>query len=137
MIVDKDLCLMTDTAVTASAGTTDYFAPGAVQNVLDEQWYLQALCTTTCDSANDTATVTLQAQVDDNTSFSSARVLAQSAAFAIGSAELTAGGRILVPIPFNDVAAEKYLRGYFSVGTQDLNAGKFTVDIVKNPPFGL
>lgn len=137
MIQDKDLCLMTDTAVTAAAGTTDYLAPGSVQNVLTEQFYLMATCTTTCDSANDTATVTLQVQVDDNVSFDSATVLAQSAAFAIGSAELTAGGRILVPIPFNAVAAEKYLRGYFSVGTQNLTAGKFTVDVVKNPPFAL
>ena len=137
MLQDKDLCLMTDTAVTASAATTDYLAPGSVQNVLTEQFYLMATCTTTCDSANDTATVTLQVQVDDNTSFTSATVLAQSDAFAIDSAALTAGGRILVPIPFNEVAADKYLRGYFSVGTQNLNAGKFTVDIVKNPPFGL
>lgn len=133
MIMDKDLCLMTDTAVTESAATTDYFASGAVQNVLGEQLYLQAICTTTCDSANDTATVVLSVQVDDANTFGSPTTLASSAAFAIGSAELTAGGRILVPIPFNAVAADKYLRGYFTVGTQNLNAGKFTVDIVKNP----
>lgn len=137
MIMDKDLCLMTDTAVTESAATTDYFAPGAVQNTPDEQWYLQALCTTTCDSANDTATVVLSVQVDDASTFGSPTTLAQSASFAIGSAALTAGGRILVPIPFNDVAADKFMRGYFTVGTQNLTAGKFTVDIVKNPPFSV
>ena len=132
-MLDKDTCLMTDTAVTASAGTTDYSNPGAVINAPSGNLYLQVDCTTTADSSTDAATVVVSVQADDNTSFTSATTLASSGSFAIGSAELTAGGRILVPIPFNAVAAEKYLRGYFTVGTENLSAGKFTVQIVSNP----
>ena len=130
---DKDTCLMTDAAVTASAATTDYFAPGAVQNAPGANMYLEVICTTTADSANDTATVVVSIQADSTSSFGSPVTLASSGSFAIGSAELTAGGRILVPFPYNAAAADKYIRGYFTVGTQDLSAGKFTVDIVTNP----
>jgi len=131
--LDKDLCLMTDTAVTASAGTTDYIAAGAVQNAPSANLYMRFACTTTCDSANDTSVVTFAAQVDDNVSFTSPRNLASVGTFAIGSAEITAGGRVLVPLAFNAVPTEKYLRGYITAGTENLSAGKFTVDIISNP----
>ena len=134
---DKDTYLMTDTAVTASAGTTDYFALGSGFNAPAANMYLQVNCTTTADSANDTATVIVGVQVDDNTGFSTPTTLASSGSFAIASAELTAGGVILVPIPWNPSLANKYLRGYFTVGTQDLSAGAFTTNIVTNPPRNL
>ena len=137
MILDKDLCLMTNTAVTASAGTTDYFAPGAVQNDFGEQWYMQFYCTTTCDSSGDSAVVTFSIQADSTSAFSDPTTLAASGSFAIASAALTAGGRTLVPFPFNAIPADKYIRGYVTAGTENLSAGKFTVDIVKNPPFQL
>ena len=136
-VLDKDCCLGTAQAVTASAGTTDYFALGNGFNAPAGNLYLQVNCTTTADSANDTATVVVGVQVDDNTGFSTPETLAQSGSFAIASAELTAGGVILVPIPWNASLANKYLRGYFTVGTQDLSAGAFTTHIVTNPPRNL
>lgn len=130
---DKDLCLMTDTAVTASAATTDYLSGGSVQNAPGAGIYMMVTCTTTADSATDAATVVVSIQADDTTAFSSPTTLAQSASYAIASAGLTAGGRILVPMPFNAVKTEKYYRGYFTVGTENLSAGKFTVEFITNP----
>ena len=127
MSIDKDCCLMTDAAVTSSAGTTDWFAPGA-------GLYMRFGCTTTCDSSGDAAVVTFSIQADDASSFSSPTTLASVGTFAIGSAELTAGGVVYVPFPYNGVPAEKYIRGYVTAGTENLSAGKFTVDIVQNPP---
>ena len=137
MLLDKDCCLGTAQAVTASAGTTDYFALGSGFNAPAANMYLQVNCTTTADSANDTATVVVSIQVDDNVSFDSPATLSQSASFAIDSAALTAGGVILVPFAWNDSLANKYLRGYFTVGTQNLSAGAFTTHIVTNPPRNL
>ena len=134
---DADLVLGTDQAVTASAATTTYLAAGAVQNAPGANLYLMVTCTTTADSANDTATLTVSVQADNNTSFSTPVTLASSAAFAIASAQLTAGGRILVPVPFNAALGDKYLRGYFTAGTQDLTAGKFTAEFITNPQFNL
>ena len=130
---DKDTCLMTDAAVTASAATTDYFAPGAVQNAPGANMYLEVICTTSATSSSSTATVVVSIQADSTTGFSNPTTLASSGSFAIGSAELTAGGRILVPFPYNAAATDKYIRGYFTVGTENLSAGKFSVDIVTNP----
>ena len=130
---DKDTYLMTDTAVTASAGTTDHFAPGAVQNAPAANLYMQFSCTTTCDSSTDASVVTFSIQADSTAAFSDPTTLAQSAAYAIGDAELTAGGRVLVPFPYNAVPADKFIRGYVTAGTENLSAGKFTVDITTNP----
>jgi len=130
---DKDTCLMTNTAVTAAAGTTDYLSAGAVQNAPGANLYMRFDCTTTCDSATDAAVVTCSIQADDNTSFSTPTTLAASGGLAIGSANLIANGTTLVPIPYNSVPAEKYIRGYISPATENLTAGKFSVCIVTNP----
>lgn len=136
-VLDKDCFLGTEQAVTASAGTTDYFALGSGWNAPGANMYMVVECTTTADSSTDAAVVTYSIQVDDNTSFSSPATLVASPSFAIGAAELTAGGKTYIPIPYNTTLSNKYLRGYVTAGTENLSAGKFTTYLTTNPPRNL
>ena len=131
---DKDTQIATAQAFTASNGSENYFSLGSGFNALNQGLYMEFACTTTCDSANDTATLIGSVQVDDNTSFSSPITLASSGSFAIGNDELKSGGMFTVPIAWNPDLRDKHMRGYVTVGTQDLTAGAFDISIEKNPP---
>ena len=132
---DADCVLATAQAVTASAGTTDFFVNGTPGfNALTDQMQMEFRCVTTCDSANDTATLIGSVQVCPNDDFSNHAVtIGSSGSFVIGSEQLTAGGLFHVPIGWNPDLDNNHMRGYFTVGTQNLSAGAFDVEIVKNP----
>lgn len=126
MIIDKDLTVSTSQAVTASAASTDYIDLGAARDVGQA-----GLCfVVTCDESATAAgagTMSISLQCDDNTSFSSAKTLSVTDAFA--KTVLTAGREpIYIPLPTG--LDERYVRLYYTVGTGPLTAGKFTAGVV-------
>lgn len=74
-------------------------------------------------SANNTATLTIALQ-DSATDFGGSHVLLQTAALAISATSLIKGGYIPeIKIPDRHA---RYLRLYYTVGTQNFTAGKLT-----------
>jgi hypothetical protein len=129
MIIDKDLILSDAQAVTASAASDNYIDQGAAGDAV-RPCILKVMCNTTADSTNDTATVVVSIQTDDNSSFSTPATLATSASFAIGDAGVTAGGSVMeVALP---AGLQRYIRVYYTIGTQNLTAGKFDAFIVRD-----
>ena len=122
MIYDKLLTFGTDQAVTSTAASTDIVDLGATRDIGNgEPLELVILCTESA-TASGSATVTFTFETDDNSSFSSAAVLAGTSA--IGKASLTAGTEVLrVKVPLD---VERYLRCNYTVATGPLTAGKFT-----------
>ncbi len=126
MILDKELSLSAEQAVTAAAGSTNYIDQGAARDLgLSDGLHLAITCKETAVSAGAT-TVTFQIQCDDNTSFSSAKTVSQSVA--VAKAALVDGYQLFMPIPVG--LDERYIRLYYSVATADLTAGKFDASVV-------
>jgi hypothetical protein len=127
MYIDKQTTLGTAQAVTASAGTTDYYDSGSARDLgVSNGLYMVFTCTEAA-TATGSATVVFAVECDDNTSFSSVKQPVLSAA--IGKATLIIGYVVLLPIPMG--LNERYIRGSFTVATGPLTAGKFTTQIVK------
>jgi hypothetical protein len=125
MIIDKALVLGDAQAVTASAETTnviDQLAAGGAkpQGVRAK---VQFLIDTTCLAAGGASTVTFALQDSaDNVTFAT---VVNSAA--IAKASLVAGYIVELDIP---VHTRRYLRGYYTVDTNDLTAGNIDCRIV-------
>lgn len=131
MIIDSYLKLAAEQAVTASAATESYIDLKAAGDAIDAM-LLMLKVDTSADSSGDAATVTLAIQTDDNASFSSPTTLATTGALA--EAVLTSGTAVFLTMP--KVGLQRYLRGYFTVGTENLTAGAFTVAMVKDGDLG-
>lgn len=127
MIMDKENQVSNAQAVTAAAGSTDYIDNGVARDVgMGDPLFMMITVDESAD-ASGSATVEFQLRVDDNTSFSSPKVVAKSDTY--GKAVLTAGRKpIYIPIPPG--TDERYLQVYYNVGTGPLTAGKFTAGIV-------
>lgn len=129
MYIDKELEFSNEQAVTASAASTNYVDKGLGDAGLSERKHIAVTVDETPDSADDTATIVMSLEQDDNTSFSSADTVIQSKSYAIG--DLSAGDQVFLPIPIG--TDEQYIRMKYTIGTQNLTAGKFTAQIVDKP----
>jgi len=127
---DYDLLFSEAQLITASAASTNYLNPSVVQN-LGNAAFVEVNVTTVLDSAGEAATLTVGIQVDDNSSFTSATTLVSSGT--IVEADLVAGKQILIPIPFNRIPTEYYMRLYYTAGTENFTSGAVTAHIVFNP----
>lgn len=128
MYLDKELIFSNAQAVTAAAASTDLIDQGSAANMVGKELYL-VIKTDVAATAAGAATVNFQLQCDDNSSFSSPKILMETGD--IGKASLVAGyvafkGKL-------PVGAERYLRVYYSVGTGPLTAGSFTAFLVHDP----
>lgn len=137
MIIDYENQFSDAQAVTASAASTNSIDLKTGGDALARELELVVRVDTTADSAGDAATITIALQTDDNSSFSSAKTLFTTAAIAQASA--VAGAELVkVKVP---LGCERYLRVYYTIGTEDLTAGKFDAFLVaasqtnKNNPF--
>lgn len=129
MIKDKDLEMSLAQAITGDAASTEYINQGAAGDAV-RKGFLIVRCDTTFDSAHDTATLTVKLQSDSAAAFNAALVTHYtSAALAVGSDELTAGGMMKIPLP---VGLKQYVRVYFDTGTEEFSAGKMDAYIVQD-----
>lgn len=139
MILDYHLKLSDAQAITASAASTSYIDTTVAGMAVDDELYLVASVNTAFDSQNDTATLTIAIQADNDEAFGSATTLYTSPAFTV--AALVAGFqaiKIRMPIATQAAAgttatAERYLRAYYTVGTENFNAGKLDLFLVRSP----
>lgn len=125
MILDAYLKLSAAQAVTASAASTSYIDTLAAGNAIEN---LQALLKvdTSADSSGSAATLTVAIQTDDNTSFTSPTTIASTGA--IAEATLITGFTTAMKLP--SLGMERYIRGYYTAGTENLTAGNFTLALV-------
>lgn len=126
-ILDHEMRLAKDQAVTASAATTNHYNLGSAKDVGISGKDLQLMITVTeAADASGAATVDMALQCDTASGFGTVKTMASTGP--IGKASLTAGKKFYLKIPTGFDA--QYVRGYFTVATGPLTAGKFTVDIV-------
>lgn len=129
-IIDAQLELSDAQAVTASAASTNVIdltatAPNLGQGSQD--LYLQVICDTTADSSGDAATLDIALQDSANNS-SFANVLAS---VQLAEASVTAGTTLFITkLPPN---LRRYIRVYYTVGTENFTAGKFDAFITTTP----
>ena len=121
MIIDRFNEFSDAQAVTVTAASTnvvDLLAGGRIEG---KPYYAHIKVNTTV-TADGAATVTFALQTDDDEAFGSATTLYTTAA--IGKATLVAGYEV-VRLSLNGLPLERYVRGYYTVATGPLTAGKF------------
>lgn len=135
MLLDEQALFSDDQAITATAASTNYMNLGATETVpgapaalvrdMGGANKIEVLVQVTADFATLTS-LTVTAEVDDNSSFSSAKTVASSGAIAV--ADLTAGKIIPITIlpPGTD---EQYLRLNYTVAGSSATAGTVTAGI--------
>jgi hypothetical protein len=136
MLLDKEALFSDDQAITASAASTNYMdlgatgtpanAPAAVVRDLGGGQNVTMLVQVTEDFATLTS-LTVDVEVDDNTSFSSAKTVATTGAVAV--ANLTAGKILSVSVPLPVGTDERYLRLNYTVAGVNATAGKITAGV--------
>jgi hypothetical protein len=130
MIMDKNLMVSAAQAVTASAASTNYIDLGAAGDAYVSSWLVVQV--REAATASGSATVDIDIQCDDNTSFSSATSLYKVSA--VPKATLVANYEaIKVRIP---QGCERYLRVYYTVATGPLTAGTFDAFVVSDVKTG-
>lgn len=134
MIIDSQLELSNEQAVTASAASTNYVDLGANNDPgLDNKTLYLAITCKEAAAAAGAATVNFKLQKDSASDFSGAEDVYDSGA--IGKAALVLGYQLFIPIPVG--TDKRYLRAYFEVGTGPLTAGKFDAQIVADIPHNI
>lgn len=136
MFMDADLLFSDAQAVTAAAASTNYYdtgplATGNARNLgVGEELYIAISVDTTFADTGSNSTLTVALETDDNTSFSSAAVVATL----LTIPALAAAGTIyFVRMPIETtVPYERYLRIYYTPNNGDLSAGAVTAAIVKD-----
>ncbi len=120
-MIDKQLVLSDAQAVTATAESTYYVDLSVARDIgKGKQLYVVIGVQTVMDSSGEAATLTIALQTDDNTSFTSAVSVLSTQAYA--ESVLTAGRQpIVIPIPPD--TDERYLRLYYTVGTENFTTG--------------
>lgn len=124
MIIDKNLQVSNEQAVTASAASTDVIDFGqANPNVGANDRANMVVTVDEAAAAAGAATVTISVQDSaDNSTFADVAVTA-----AIPKATLVAGYQHVIPMP---TKLRRYCRVYYTVYTGPLTAGKFSAQVV-------
>jgi hypothetical protein len=126
MILDKELMMSEAQAVTVSAASTKAPDLGKAGDAIGSELYVVARVDTAF-TADGAATLKIAIQTDDNADFSSAKTLLETAE--IAKTALTAGAVLLkTKLP---IGVEQHLRGYYTVGTGPMTAGK--IDLFLTP----
>lgn len=124
MIIDKELELSSEQAVTASAASTNVAqisGVGATEDLAIVVTVKEAV------TAAGAATVQFQVAIDDAEGFGTEVIALETAA--IGKADLPLKKQIIIPLPKGTL--KKYLRLKYVVATGPLTAGKFDAQIVE------
>jgi len=135
MLLDENTLFSEDQAVTATAASTNYMdlgapatvpgAPAALVRLIGGANEIPLHVQVTEDFASLTS-LTVSIEVDDNTSFSSARTVAATAAIPV--AELVAGYITSLTVLPHTID-ERYMRLKYTVGGSNATAGKVNASI--------
>lgn len=130
MIIDKENKLADAQALTATAASENYIDASVARDIgKGEPLALVVSVTTELDSAGDTATLDIKVEADSVTNFASPTTLVQSAQ--IAEASCVAGAQFVLPIPPEMIgASDRYLRAYFTVGTENFTSGNIDAVIM-------
>lgn len=136
MIFDNTLLFSDAQAITAAAGSTNTVDLGATGTPYGGIALVRdigkgskiPLSITVVETFNNLTSLAVSLQVDDNTSFSSAKTVVVSAP--ILAAALVAGAQIEVPDYIPQGANERYMRLYFDVTGIAPTTGKVTAGVV-------
>lgn len=122
MLIDKSFEMSAGQAVTASAASTNVIDLGKSGKFAANPFYL---CCRAAEAAaaSGAATVTVEIQSSDNEDFSSG-VTTHFSSGAVGKANITKG-RHLFMVNVGEMKFGRYVRGYYTVATGPLTAGKF------------
>lgn len=121
-ILDKELQMSEEQAVTATAASTNLIDTGHTKDIGDGEPLYWHVDVTEAATAAGAATVTFTLESDTAAAFSSAATVMTSNV--IGKASLTVGAKaVCMPIPPG--VSEQFLRTYYTVATGPLTAGKF------------
>lgn len=130
MILDSLLKLADAQESTVSVASTSYIDTLAKGDSYEGAWFLIRIDTAV--TASGSATVDFALQTDSDTGFATdLKTLVSSGA--IGKASLIKGKEIKLRIP---PGALRYLRGYATVASGPLTAGKWDMWIVKDVDMG-
>jgi hypothetical protein len=137
MILDAQNQFADSQALTASAASTNIIDLGADRNIgIGEPMSIVINVEVALDDGNADETYTIQAQADDNSSFSSALPVGGLVTATRGDA---AGTQYVIPLPA-DYATEQYLRVYFTLGgttpTGTVSAYLQPSSMIANSEFG-
>lgn len=134
MIIDKELQVSAAQVVTASAASENYIDLQAAGDALGKEPYLVIQVREAADSSGDAATVAFSLQTDTDSGFATALETLYSSA-AIAQASLTLNSEpVKIRLPRG---LKRYLRVYYTVGTENLTKGKFDAFIVPDYPVSL
>lgn len=124
MIIDKALQVSNEQAVTASAASTDVIDFGqASPDIGLSDMYMVITVDASAASATGIATVTFSVQDSaDNVTFKNVAVTD-----AVPLSGLTLGQQFVIPMP---TKLRRYCRVYYTVGGENLTAGKFSAQVV-------
>lgn len=136
MIFDNTLLFSDAQAITADAGSTNTVDLGATGTPYGGTALVRdigkgckiPLSITVVETFNNLTSLTVSLQVDDNSSFSSAKTVVVSAP--ILAAALVAGAQIEVPDYIPQGANERYMRLYYDVTGTAPSTGKITAGVV-------
>jgi len=130
MIIDSELAVSLNQAVTASAASTHIIDAGKAGEAIDRESHLIILCKVAAESTGDfeaDTTVLFSLQTATDEAFTSPVTL--WASDAIPKATLVPGYTVVrVRIPIGSL---RYLRVYYEVAAEDLTAGEFDANIVR------
>ena len=124
MIIDRQLQVSNEQAVTSSAASTDVIDFGQLNpnSGMSDRLDVSITVDETVAAAG-AATVTFSVQDSaDNSTFADIAVTG-----AIGKAALPIGSQITIPMPN---LHRRYVRVFYTVGTGPLTAGKFSAQVV-------
>lgn len=129
MIIDKQMMVSNAQALTASAASTDYINLGGKGDEYGNELYLVVRVKEQLVAAAGAATLTVEVQVADDSSFSTNLTTIATPVNALAKASLTANKIIAVakmPKP-----KRKYMRLYYTAGTNNFSGG--TIDAFFTP----
>jgi hypothetical protein len=128
-IIDNLLVLQDNAALTATAASTNVVDQLAANVAIGNELYVETIVTTVLASSGKSATLTMTLQGATTEAFSSPITL--GATEAIAEASLVAGyvRRIRIPIE----QGYRYLRMYYTVGTENFTSGKISAYFIQTP----
>jgi hypothetical protein len=135
-IIDKTLTFSSGQAITADARSTNIIdlgatgtpVGGAVALVRDVGRSVNEVEVLVTQAFDNLTSMVIRVEVDDNDSFSSAKVVAQSRAYLL--AELGLGARLNFPCDLPEGTDERYVSLYYDITGTTPTAGKVTAAVV-------
>lgn len=128
MILDSQLELSTEQAVTAAAASENIIDLGVARDIgVGEELYVVGVVTTAMTDASSDSTLEVKLQTDDNSGFSSATDTQTLFTFPATSAVGTIYVARIQPADY-----EQYLRAYYTPANGNLTTGSFDLFIVKD-----